>query len=250
MKRKIYAPNSKPIAGASSVPTNPYEKRNPANRGKVNKPFNAWAETLVGPNGIPNPIPVYNPSAPRPARDNKRKAEEEEEKEVLYDGVRFTAKKEAGGVTVVDEDKIVSQWDTNKLLCFTISKIDGSISPASKEEGEKFDFTKLKIKLTPICKPGFVSLNQSSREIAGFPSSSSKMDVTPSEFPVKLTAPPTIGSASDIKPASKPIGEGQEYPAKGTASFRDIVTDEILIKINEELGSFGGRKILWVRASG
>ena len=72
-----------------------------------------------------------------------------------------------------------------------------------------------------------------------------------SEFPVRLTAPPTIGSASasaDTKPAGDK--KGQEYPAKGQCSFREVVTDEIFEKIKSTFGLWEGRKIEWTRASG
>lgn len=252
MKRKIYAPDTKPAP--AGVPRNPYTKSN--------KPFNAWAEQLVGPQGFPKEIVAVDRTR---GDDKKRKAGGQgedgvEEREVLFDGVRFTARRKGGDggeVEIVDEATVGAGeggWETGKVLRFVISKKDGALDGA-KEEGEFFNFSELKTQLLPICKPAFVSLLPESRAIAALPAGGSAMAIdTPapsSEFPVRLTAPPTIGSASapaDTKPAGDK--KGQEYPAKGQCSFREVVTDEIFEKIKSTFGLWEGRKIEWTRASG
>ena len=251
MKRKIYAPDSKPTV--PSIPKNPYVKSN--------KPFNAWAEDLIGAQGFPGVVST----APR--EDKKRKAAGQgedgtEEREILFDGVRFTAKKSAAGdVEIVDEENVgrgEGGWPAGKVLRFVIAHSSGALD-GPKEEGEPFNFAKLKTELLPICRPAFVALLPDSRPIAPLPSGASApsaamaVDTPASEFPVRLTAPPTIATASatpapEAKPA-KTSGNRGEYPAKGQVSFRDPVTDKILETIKSTLGLWEARKVEWVRAS-
>lgn len=256
-KRKLYAPDSAPITGASkdSIPKNPYSKSS--------KPFNAWAEKLVGEQGFP-----VKPSAVAAARTNnkKRGAEDDgdaEERDVLYDGVRFKARRTGGKdgkVEIVDEDNLgkgEKGWSTGKVLRFTIAKKDGSTSTDSKEDGEKFDFASLKKRLEPVGKPGFVSLLDD-RPIAPLPSGdkdSAMKDAKP-EFPTRLNAPPEIKSAADVKKdepapeASTSSSGAQQYPARGQASFREALTDEKFEQLKSEVGEIDGRKVEWVRVSG
>lgn len=263
-KRKIYAPDSAPITGASkdSVPKNPYSKSA--------KPFNAWAERLVGEDGFP-----IKPSAVAAARANgkKRGAEDEneaEEREIMYDGVRFKARRTGGKdgkVEIVDEESVgkgEGGWATGKVFRFTIAKKDGSTSTDSKEDGEKFDFVSLKKRLEPIAKPAFVSLAED-RPIAPLPAGASgdkdstmKEAAPKSEFPTRLNAPPEIKSSADVKKDDAPeastssaSGSGaQQYPARGQASFKEVVTDETFDKLKSEVGEIDGRKVEWVRVSG
>ncbi|KAL8278734.1 hypothetical protein RQP46_008803 [Phenoliferia psychrophenolica] len=260
-KRKIYAPDSKPITPAPAK--NPYTK--------TAKPFNAWAESLVGANGIPS-IPV----------ERKRKAEEPkaapgpEDREVLYDGVRFTARRDLSKgpdapVEIVDLENVGTGpdgWPVGKVFKFTIARGDGSFE-GETELGAEFDFGALKAQLMPLSKPAFVSLlPESRRPIAPLPSASSAssssakpMDVdakpTTSEFPARLTAPPSIATATpaaaatdDVKPEAPKLKSGnQPYPAKGQASFKDSVTDETFAKLQEKFGVWEGRKMQWTRVS-
>ncbi|GAA5975878.1 hypothetical protein JCM10908_005312 [Rhodotorula pacifica] len=263
-KRKLYAPDSAPITGASkdSVPKNPYSKSA--------KPFNAWAEQLVGENGFP-----IKPSAAAAARQNgkKRGAEDEneaEEREIMYDGVRFKARRTGGKdgkVELVGEESIGKGdggWSTGKVFRFTIAKKDGSTSAESKEDGERFDFASLKKRLEPIAKPAFVSLVED-RQIAPLPAGASgdkdsTMKEGKSEFPTRLTAPPEIKSSAEVKkdddaaaPAPEASSSGssgaQQYPARGQASFKEAVTDETFDKLKSEVGEIDGRKVEWVRVS-
>jgi lupus La protein len=192
--------------------------------------------------------------------EKKRKADDSapEEREILYDGVRFTAKRtggEDGSIEIVEEDKVgtaAGQWPVGKLFRFVISKKDGTFD-GSKEEGERFNHIGFKEQLAPIAKPAFVGLD---RPVAPLPSAAMAVDTKPSEFPARLTAPPTIGTASAAPPVagaksetSSYLGNGTEFPAKGQASFRELVSDEDFEKI-KGIGTWEGRKIEWVRASG
>lgn len=251
MKRELHAPGTSKSA-APSVP------RAPGQPQKGVKPYNAWALRLIGENGFPAPITPEDPKNGR--EDKKRKAPgAPEEREILFDGVRFTARRtgrDDSTIEIVDEATVGTgegQWVPGKLLKFTVSKKDGSFS-GDKEQGGHFDFMELKQKLVPIVKPGFIGLTQSERPIAGLPSSSMAVDST-SEFPTKLTAPPTIGSAADAAAASsesKPVESPRgaiEYPAPGQASFKEHVTEEHFDKIKSEFAEFEGRKIEWTRAT-
>ena len=244
MKRKIHAPDSKPITPAPAK--SPYAK--------TSKPFNAWAEHLVGAQGVPTVPEVKKRKAPE--GDIKTPAGPEE-REVLYDGVRFTARRDGaeGAVEIVDIDNVgkgEGGFPVGKVFKFTIAKTDGAFD-GEKELGADFDFGSLKAQLMPVCKPAFIQLLPESRVIAPLPSGSSAkpmdVDVKPSEFPARLTAPPTIGSAADSKPDVKPKGN-QPYPAKGQASFKDTVTDEMLATIKEKFGVWEGRKVEWTRVTG
>lgn len=248
MKRLIYAPDSAPIAGAAAVPRNPHSKNA--------RPFNAWAEKLVGPRGFPRKVDLPEPRTNSNGKDanlKKRKADgeagEEQSREILFDGVRFTARKTAAGeVEIVDEANVgteAGKW-TNKVLKFTINS---KAPDGAREEGAPVNFGDLKKMCFPIVKPGFFSLldHKPAAEVQAEP------EAPKSEFPVKLTAPPTIGSAADA-PAPATVAptsdsRSQAYPARGQAAFRDEVTDEILAKIKSDIGSFEGRTIEWVRVS-
>lgn len=238
MKRLIYDPEGKQTAkpAASVVPSNPYQ-RGP-------RPFNAWAENLVGDHGFP-----LQPSTSAQGKsDNKRKALDEPEiteREILFNGVTFTAKKGNGGkIEIVDEATVGTgpdEWVGGKVLRFVISKKDGTTDGAI-EGGEYFNHGQLKTALFPICKPAFVAI------IAAEPEAdATSVDRESSDFPARATAPPTIQSAAAVAAASIP--GGQDYPAKGQASFRDTVTDEIFATLKSTLGTWEGRTIEWVRAS-
>ena len=79
-----------------------------------------------------------------------------------------------------------------------------------------------------------------------------------SEFPTRLNAPPEIKSSADVKKDDAPeastssaSGSGaQQYPARGQASFKEVVTDETFDKLKSEVGEIDGRKVEWVRVSG
>ncbi|TNY21397.1 hypothetical protein DMC30DRAFT_202321 [Rhodotorula diobovata] len=254
MKRKLHAPDSAPLAreGKDAIPKNPYTKST--------KPFNAWAEKLVSDvDGWPS---VPSAASAREGNSKKRAAEDgSEEREIFYDGVKFTARRtggKSGSIELVDEDKIgkgEGQWPTGKVLRFTISKKDGA-TDGDKEDGERFDFGALKQRLEPIARPGFVSLVDE-RPIAGLPGGDKDMKDAPaekSEFPTRLTAPPTIATASEAKKEDEPEapakGRGeQQYPAKGQASFKDVLSDEQFAKLKSEVAEVEGRKIEWVRVS-
>jgi lupus La protein len=161
----------------------------------------------------------------------------------------------------VDEEKVGTaegQWPFGKVLRFTVSKKDGSTS-GEKEGGERFEYGFFKRRLAPIVNPAFVSLEGGDRKIAGLPSGDKEMKPVEEkkEFPTRLTAPPTIAVASEVK-AEEPaaatapsVSESeQSYPAKGQSSFKEVVTDEALEKLRSEVGEVGDRKIEWVRASG
>lgn len=258
-KRKLYAPDSAPITGASkdAIPKNPYSRSS--------KPFNAWAEKLVGEDGFP-----VKPSAVAAARANgkKRGAEDDgeaEEREIMYDGVRFKARRTGGKdgkVEIVDEATVgqgEGGWSTGKVLRFTIAKKDGSTSADAKEDGGKFDFASLKKRLEPVAKPAFVQLLDE-RTIAPLPSGDkdSAMKDAKSEFPARLNAPPEIKSAAEVKSdAAAPAAEAstsssgaQQYPARGQASFKEALTDDMLEKLKSEVSEIDGRKVEWVRVSG
>jgi hypothetical protein len=42
----------------------------------------------------------------------------------------------------------------------------------------------------------------------------------------------------------------QEYPAKGQASFKDVVTDEQFEQLKKDVSEVNGRKVEWIRAPG
>ncbi|GAA5925717.1 hypothetical protein JCM3775_001482 [Rhodotorula graminis] len=266
MKRKVYAPDSKPMAreGKDAIPKNPYSKSS--------RPFNAWAEHLVSDtDGWP-----VKPSAAGASRDattnGKKRAAEDgvDEREIFYDGVKFTARRtggKAGSIELVDEDKIGTgegQWPKGKVLRFTVSKKDGS-TDGGKEDGEQFDFVALKKRIEPIARPGYVSLFDGARPVANLPGSSSAsadkdapMQDAKSEFPTRLTAPPTIATASEEKkddaaPAaaaeSKGASGAQQYPAKGQSSFKDVLSEDQFETLKKEVSEVNGRKIEWVRVS-
>ena len=79
-----------------------------------------------------------------------------------------------------------------------------------------------------------------------------------SEVPTRLNAPPEIKSSADVKKDDAPeastssaSGSGaQQYPARGPASFKEVVTDETFDKLKSEVGEIDGRKVEWVRVSG
>ena len=246
MKRLIYAPDSAPVAGPSAVPRNPHAKNA--------RPFNAWAEKLVGARGFPKKVDVPEPRTNgKELNSKKRKADDdgaEQTREVLFDGVRFTARKLASGeVEIVDEATVgteAGKW-TNKVLKFVIQS---NAADGAKQDGAHVNFGDLKKLCFPIVKPGFFSLLD---KPAG-PAAGEAPEAAPkSEFPVKLTAPPTIGSAAAAPAAvAAPATDArqQAYPARGQAAFRDEVTDEILAKIQADIASFDGRSVEWVRVSG
>lgn len=258
-KRKLYAPDSAPIAPAKdAVPKNPYAKSA--------KPFNAWADKLVAEDGFPT-VPSAAAARKDGANGKKRAAEDGDavdEREILYDGVKFTARRtggEGGSIEIVDEDKVgkgEGQWPTGKVFRFVIAKKDGSTS-GDKEDGARFEFGPFKSRLEPVARPAFVSLTEA-RPIAALPGSDKEMkEAAPepkAEFPTKLTAPPMVASASDAKkdegekaPAASGSG-AQQYPAKGQASFKDVVSDEQLEKLKQEVAEVDGRKVEWERLSG
>lgn len=234
MKRKIHAPDSKPIVASTGVPKNPYTRGN--------KPFNAWADQFIGDHGIPKV-----PGGARVEDGKKRKAgpDGDETREVLFDGVRFTAKKVGEEVTIVDEENVglgEGGWATKKVLRMVIGVKVGS--EAATEQGEEFQFNTLKAAIVPILKPIFVSILPESRNIAGLPSGMA-VDAPSSDFTARPSAPPAIGSAASA------VSKGpQTYPAKGQVSFKESVTDEILAKIQSDVGTFEGRPIQWIRATG
>ena len=245
MKFKIYDPEGKGRPATPAVPANPYAKNGKDSKGKPNnnKPFNAWAEGSIGVGGFPRA-----PGADR--RDTKRKATEEadiKEREILFNGVTFTARKgDYGKIEIVDEATVgtgAGGWEGQKVLRFTISKKDGTME--GTEAGEYFNHGQLKTQLYPICKPAFVAIITDDAPEA-------KAPAAPSEFPPRLDAPPTVVSAASIVPATTTpaLSGGQEYPAKGQASFRDVVTDEIFETLKTKLGTWEGRTLTWVRATG
>jgi hypothetical protein len=252
-KRKIYAPDAPAITASSSVPKNPYAKSA--------KPFSAWGEHLISETGFPT-LPQGGKRDDREKEGSKKRGADdsgEQTREILYDGVRFTARKVGGSVELVDEEKIGTgegQWPFGKVFRFTISKKDGS-SSGDVEGGPKVMFQDFKKRLEPIAKPAFVSVFDN-REIAGLPSGDKAMKVEEEkkEFPTRLTAPPTIATASETKkeedaPTASTVSAGQQaYPAKGQASFKDVVSEEALAKLKSEVGELDGRKIEWTRVSG
>lgn len=245
MKRKIYAPDSKPTA-AAAVPKNPYNKSA--------KPFNAWQEELIGPAGFPKLIVVGERTKPE---DRKRKAEGAvdgvETRTVNFDSVTYEATKTGGVVSLVDAATVgtgAGEWPAGRVVKFVIAKKDGETT-GTKENGEYFNFGQLKTKILDF-KPVFVTLLDS-RPIAALPAASSAMavDAPTSEFPARLTAPPTIATAVPVVVESKATGSGpQEYPAKGQASFKEPVTDEKLAELKTLVATWEGRAVEWVRASG
>lgn len=245
MKRLIYAPDSKAATTFTATPVNPYTKSI--------KPFNAWAEQLIATNGTPTV-----PTAGRVQDPKKRKSDPDadEDREVLFDGVRFTARRSGGLISVVDEENVgkgADGWSTGKVLRMVIGVKAGST--AESEQGEGFNFGKLKADLIPIAKPAFVSILPESRTIANLPSSSAlpsaAMVVEPSsDFPERSIAPPTIAIAASSAPTTSSGYGPQTYPAKGQVSFKDVVTDELLEKVRSEVATFEGRPITWVRATG
>lgn len=264
-KRAIYAPGSK-APEASALPKQPYSKSA--------KPFNAWAEKLVGAQGFPELPPAMGERRADGKKDNKRKASDgPEERDILFDGVKFTARRTGGEgseVEIINKATIglgEGGWAGSKVMRMTISKKDGTVD-GDVETGEFFNFGSFKQTLTPVCKPAFVSLF-SSRPIAALPvaatttaaSYTMAVDTAPTASG-SLTAPPTIGSAADIVPepvvaVAEPAksddndrNKPQEYPALGQASFRDPVTEEILAQLRSEVGTWSGRKVTWTRASG
>ena len=266
MKRKVYAPDSKPMAreGKDAIPKNPYSKSS--------RPFNAWAEHLVS-DSDGWPVKPSAAGAPRDASNGKKRAAEDgvNERDIFYDGVKFTARRtggKGGSIELVDEDKIGTgegQWPKGKVLRFTVSKMDGS-TDGDKEDGEQFDFVALKKRIEPIARPGYVSLFDGARPVAGLPGSSSAADKdapmqdAKSEFPTRLTAPPTIATASDSDKKddaaaagaaeSKGASGAQQYPAKGQSSFKDVLSEDQFETIKKEVSEVEGRKIEWVRVSG
>lgn len=244
MKRQIYAPGTKAPEPTTDIPKHPYPKSL--------RPFNAWAVSTISSTGFPSELPAEVKREPR-TDDKKRKADDStpDEREILFDGVRFTAKRNGGSIELVDEENIgkgEGGWSAGKVLQFSVSKLDGTSE--GKENGDELNFGKLKFTLNPISKAGFVSLD-SRRPIAALPASTMAVDdVKPSEFPARLTAPPTVGSATETTPETKPSTGSIEYPAKGHASFREVVDDATLEKIQAGAGEFEGRKIQWSRASG
>lgn len=245
MKRKIYAPDSKPIA-AAAVPKNPYNKSA--------KPFNAWQEELIGPAGFPKLIVVGERNKPE---DKKRKAEGAvdgvETRTVNFDSVTFEATKTGGVISLVDVETLGTapgQWPAGRVVKFIIAKKDGETT-GTKENGEYFNFGQLKTKILDF-KPVFVTLLDS-RPIAALPTASSAMavDAPTSEFPARLTAPPTIATATPAVVEAKATGSGpQEYPAKGQASFKEPVTDEKLEELKTLVATWEGRTVTWTRATG
>lgn len=245
MKRLIHAPGSKVAVASTAIPANPYTKST--------RPFNAWAEQFIAANGTPTV-----PSAGRVPDAKKRKSDPDadEDREVLFDGVRFTARRSGGLVSVVDEENVgkgADGWSTGKVLRMVIGVKAGST--AESEQGDGFNFGKLKADLIPIAKPAFVSILPESRTIANLPSSSAlpsaAMVVEPStDFPERSIAPPTVAIAASSVPTSSNGYGPQTYPAKGQVSFKEVVTDELLEKIRSEVSAFEGRPITWVRATG
>lgn len=184
----------------------------------------------------------------------------------MFDGVKFTARRtggEGGEVEIVDKATIglgEGGWSVGKVMRFTMSKKDGSLT-APSESGEFFNFSSLKTTLAPIAKPAFVSLLPT-RTIAALPSTSTTstytmaVDTAPSTAQT-LDAPPAIGSSAAIAVAvpvvAAPVTDSnnpQQYPADGQVSFREQVTEEILTKLRADIGVWEGRKVSWVRASG
>ena len=246
MKFKIYDPEGK--GRPSTVPANPYAKNAKDVKSRGNKPFNAWAEGTIGAGGFPG-APM---AAGDRKTDNKRKATEEAditEREILFNGVTFTARKgDYGKIEIVDEATVgtgAGGWEGNKVLRFTISKKDGTTT--GSEAGEYFNHGQLKTQLYPICKPAFVAIIAEEEPEA-------KAPAAPSEFTPRLDAPPTVVSAASVVPvavaATLAVAGGQTYPAKGQASFRDVLTDEMLETLKTKLGTWEGRTITWVRATG
>lgn len=232
MKRLIYDPEGKSKPSATAVPANPYSRGN--------KPFNAWAEKLIGAQGFPS---LQSPRTNTKDASKKRKADDEPEvteREILFNGVTFTAKRGYGGkIEIVNEATIgtgAGEWEGGKVLRFTISKKDGT-SDGAIEGGEYFNHGQLKTQLMPICKPAFVSII------------SEKVEVEDKPVP-RATAPPVIQSAAAIAAVAPVVPGGQEYPAKGQASFRDTVTDEIFATLQSTLGKWEGRTVTWIRATG
>lgn len=254
-KRKLYAPDSAPITGKDAVPKNPYSRSA--------KPFNAWAEKLVGENGFPSPYTAGGSARPKESNGKKRAAEDKdavEEREIQYEGVRFKARRTGGKdgqVEIVDEGTIgtgAGEWPMGKVLRFTITKKDGSTS-GDLEGGENFDFGALKKRLEPIAKPGFVSLLED-RKIAPLPSADKDKEMKDDPFPARATAPPEVKAAAsseekeEDKPAEASTSSAQQYPARGQASFKEVLPDEVFEKIKSEVGEINGRKVEWVRISG
>lgn len=231
-KRLIYAPNSKAETAKPAPP-------------KSVRPFNAWAEKLVGAQGFPAaPGAISARSGDKGDKGNKRKADDSvvEERDILFDGVKFTARKTGPLVEIVDRDTIglgEGGWPVGKVLRFTVSKKDGTAdmgAGAETEQGEYFNFTAVKLALLPICKPAFVSLLPAARPIAALPTGTTSMAV---DTPAAPVAPVVVDSSNP-----------QEYPTLGQVSFREVVTEEILAKLRADVGVWEGRTLTWVRASG
>jgi len=246
-KRQLYAPGTKaPESNPSAIPKNPYAKSS--------KPFNAWAEHLIGEHGFPS---IPSATAARSNNDSddkkKRKAEDDDapkEREISYDGVRYKARKSNGSVEIIDEDKIgqgESGWKMGKLIRFTISSKEDK-----PEAGERFNYGEFKRRLEPIAKPAFVGLSDN-RQVAGLPEKKEDSEMK-SEFPEKLKAPPMVVASSEVKKeegGKLELKDGQqEYPAKGQASFKDVVTDELFEQLKKDVSEVNGRKVEWTRAPG
>jgi len=134
-----------------------------------------------------------------------------------------------------------------KLLRFTIVSKEGK-----PEAGERFNYGDFKRRLEPISKPAFVGL-QEKRDVAGLPEK--KDTEMKSEFPEKLKAPPMVVASTEKKEEKDDgkleIKDGQqEYPAKGQASFKDVVTDEQFEQLKKDVSEVNGRKVEWIRAPG
>lgn len=238
IKRQIHAPGTtKPAPGIPRQPGQPF------NKGL--KAYNAWALHLIGDKGLPAEIV---PDQARAGRDDKKRKADDgpEEREILFDGVRFTARRtggEGGQIDIVDEATVGTGeggWVPGKLLKVSV-KEDGPVA------SDRINFMELKSKIAPIVKPGYIGFPQKEdRPVAGLPGSAMAVDAPKSEFPTKLTAPPTIGVASATPAASTEAKDA----VVAQASFKEDVTDEILEKIKSDFGSFEGRTLTWTRASG
>lgn len=134
-----------------------------------------------------------------------------------------------------------------KLIRFTISSKEDK-----PEAGERFNYGEFKRRLEPIAKPAFVGLSEN-RQVAGLPDKKEDSEMK-SEFPEKLKAPPMVVASSEAKKeegGKLELKDGQqEYPAKGQASFKDVVTDELFEQLKKDVSEVNGRKVEWTRASG
>ncbi|KAL8287152.1 hypothetical protein RQP46_003604 [Phenoliferia psychrophenolica] len=246
MKNKIYASDSKKAK-------NPYAK--------LAKPFNAWAEKLVDPHGIPS-VPVEK--KPKATVEKKKIVNGPEDRDVSYYGVHFTARRDGGvdaPVEIVDVESVgkgPNGWPSGRVVRFTISKSDGSFD-GKMELGPDFAFLRLKVSLIPLAKPVWVGILPGSsrpiaplRSVTGSFESENTMDVESKsiESSATVAASSLLATTStvDVKSGTSRRESGtQGYPATGQVTFDKDLMDETLAKIKARFGTWEGRRLQWER---